>query len=336
MVLRKLVAALCLLTLTACATMAAPPQSAGVMANEAGFRRGMNALGYERNWKDPAKARFQTRHFAEIRKGGFDFVRVVLANFPHLDSDNRIDEAWLQRLDWAVSEAKKAGLGVIIDEHDFNQCSDDPVACRPKLIAIWQQLATRYRDEPSSVAFELLNEPHGKLDAETWNQMIPELLAIVRATNPTRTVVIGPTSWNALRALPDLRLPENDRHILVTFHYYDPFRFTHQGASWTDLKTLSGVTWGSDADKAAIRADFEKVAAWARANNRPILLGEFGAYDKSGTPMELRIAYTDTVAREAERAGFAWAYWQFDNDFIAWDMASDRWVEPIRKALIPE
>jgi len=333
--LRKFVAALCLL-LAACTAQVSHPTTASADAADLGFRRGINALGYERNWKDPAKARFQTRHFAEIRKGGFDFIRIVLANFPHMDSANRIDEAWLQRLDWAVSEARKAGLGVIIDEHDFNQCSDDPAACRPKLVAIWQQLAERYKNEPPNVAFELLNEPHGKLDPELWNQMIPELLAIVRATNPSRTIVIGPTSWNALRALPDLRLPESDRHILVTFHYYDPFRFTHQGAGWTDLKTVTGVTWGSDADRAAIRSDFEKVAAWARANHRPILLGEFGAYDKSGTPMELRAAYTDAVAREAERAGFAWAYWQFDSDFVAWDMAKDGWVEPIRKALIPE
>jgi endoglucanase len=49
----------------------------------------------------------------------------------------------------------------------------------------------------------------------------------------------------------------------------------------------------------------------------------------------MRAAYTDAVAREAERQGFGWSYWQFDSDFIAWDMANDRWVQPIREALIP-
>ena len=49
----------------------------------------------------------------------------------------------------------------------------------------------------------------------------------------------------------------------------------------------------------------------------------------------MRAAYIDAVTREAERHGFGWAYWQFDSDFIVWDMARDTWVEPIKRALIP-
>jgi len=298
------------------------------------FRRGVNVLGYDPYWKG-GEARFKARHFAEIRRAGFDFVRVNLFAFGHLDSKDRLDPEWLKKVDWVVREARKAGLGVILDEHDFDACSNDVTMCRAKLRAVWSQLAPRYRSAPSSVAFELLNEPHAKLDADAWNALIPDILAIVRATNPVRTVIIGPTSWNAYRELPGLKLPEKDRNILVTFHYYDPFRFTHQGASWTDLKELRGVTWGSDADLAQLREDFGKVAQWARANRRPILLGEFGAYDKSGTPEAMRVAYTAAVAREAERQGFAFAYWQFDGDFIAWDMSRDAWVAPIRDALLP-
>ena len=125
--------------------------------------------------------------------------------------------------------------------------------------------------------------------------------------------------------------------MLVTYHYYDPFRFTHQGATWVgeELKALRGIAWGSPADRAAVRTDFDRVMAWAAANRRPILLGEFGAYDKSGTPLELRVAYTAAVRSEAERRGFGWAYWQFEGDFVVWDMARQRWVEPIKRALIP-
>lgn len=300
------------------------------------LHRGMNVLGYDPIWKDPAKARFQTRHFAEIRRGGFDFIRVNLAVFDHMDAQNRIDPTWLKRLDWVVREASRAGLSVILDEHDFNQCSENVDACRVKLPAVWSQLARRYSKAPRTVAFELLNEPHDAMNGPVWNSFIPPLMKIVRASNPTRTVVIGPTHWNSMADLPLLELPEADRNIVVTFHYYEPFRFTHQGASWTDMKTLSGVTWGSAEDRQRVQADMAKVAAWSKAHNRPILLGEFGAFDKSGTPMELRAAYTSAVARDAERNGFSWAYWQFDSDFIAWDMTKNGWVEPIRRALIPE
>ena len=84
-----------------------------------------------------------------------------------------------------------------------------------------------------------------------------------------------------------------------------------------------------------MRKDFDEVGAWSAANRRPILLGEFGAYDKSGTLTDLRVAYTSTVRCEAERRGFDWAYWQFEGDFIVWDMAANGWVKPIKDALIP-
>jgi endoglucanase len=300
-----------------------------------GLHRGVNVLGYDPIWKDPAKARFQKRHFAAIRAGGFDFIRVNLQAFRHMDAANRLDPAWLKRLDWVVGSATAAGLSVILDEHDFNACSEDPAMCRVKLGAFWDQVAARYRKAPERVSFELLNEPHAKLDAAGWNALLREMLAIVRRTNPTRTVIVGPTQWNSLSQLPTLELPGNDRNILVTFHYYEPFRFTHQGASWTDMKTVHGVSWGSAEDRARLDRDFDEVAAWSARTGRPVLLGEFGAYDKGGTPIELRAAYTAAVARAAERRGFPWAYWQFDSDFIVWDMARNGWVRPIKDALIP-
>ena len=318
------------------AAQTAAPSPVLTSANQP-FKRGVNVLGYDPYWTGKGERRFEWRHFAEIKKGGFDFVRVVLQAFSHMDAQNRLDPAWLAKLDDVVREAQAAGLSVILDEHDFNPCSEDVAVCREKLSAFWRQVAPRYANAPRNVAFELLNEPHDKLDAATWNALIPELLGIVRQSNPTRIVVVGPTSWNSSKELPNLKLPD-DPNLLVTFHYYEPFHFTHQGATWAgeEVKKLKGIGWGSEQDRAALRSDFDKVAAWAAANRRPILLGEFGAYDNSGTPLDLRVAYTAAVRAEAERHDFAWAYWQFDSDFIVWDMQSNGWVEPIHKALIPE
>jgi endoglucanase len=330
-------AILALAALPAAAAPAATPMSAPVSATfDQPFHRGVNVLGYDPYWTDAAKRRFQWRHFTEIRRAGFDFVRVNLQAFSHMDSSNRLDPAWLAKLDDVVREAQKAGLGVILDEHDFNSCSENVDLCRTRLDSFWKEVAPRFAASPRNVAFELLNEPHDKLDGEAWNGLFAQLLALVRQSNPDRIIVVGPSHWNSLKDLPLLKLP-NDPNLLVTFHYYEPFQFTHQGATWAGdyVKKLHGVTWGSDKDRAALRNDFDAVAAWAAANQRPILLGEFGAYDKSGTPLHLRAAYVGAVRSEAERHGFAWAYWQFDGDFVAWDMARQRWVEPIRDALVP-
>jgi len=313
----------------------AQTHSGGAWATAKHMKRGVNIIGYDPLWRDPAKARFQTRHFKIIHDGGFDFVRVVLSSFRHMDANNQLDAQWLATLDWVVREAQAAGLTVILDEHDFDMCSKDPDACEPKLITFWQQIGERYKHAPNTVLFELMNEPHAPLDAARWNAMLAKLLPVVRATNPNRTLVIGPTQWNNSEQLPTLELPKTDRNILVTFHSYEPFRFTHQGAPWVPGMTAVHDVPFTDADAAAIRAQYDKVAAWSKAEDRPILMGEFGAYDKSGTPIEARARYTATVRKEAEAHGFAWAYWQFDSDFVLWDMSKDQWVEPLRKALVP-
>jgi endoglucanase len=298
--------------------------------------RGVNIIGYDPFWRDKTQGNYKEEHFAKIKAAGFSTVRVVLFTFGVLDKQNRLDPKWLNRLDWVVATATKHGLNVIIDEHDFDVCSKDVAACKPKLKAVWAQLAERYQNEPNSVTFELLNEPHGQFDAATWNATFPELLAVVRKTNPERNVILGGVQWNSRNTLKDLVLPASDKHIIATFHYYDPFPFTHQGASWADepIRSSHGVRFGKAAEIAQIEKDFAEVKAWSEANHRPVFLGEFGAYDKAA--MEDRVLWTQTVARTAEKNGFAWAYWQFSSDFVLYDFKTQQFVQPILKALVPE
>lgn len=297
--------------------------------------RGVNVIGYDAFWKDNSQGNYKEEHFAKLKAAGFSTVRVVLFTFPFLDQQNRLDPKWINRLDWVVATARKHGLNVILDEHDFDECSKDVAACRPKLKAIWTQLAQRYRNEPNAVVFELLNEPHGQFDAATWNATAQELLQIVRKDNPKRNVIIGGVRWNSRDTLKELQLPAGDKHIIATFHYYDPFPFTHQGAAWADepIRSSKGVRFGKPAEIAQIEKDFAMVKAWSDSSGRPVLLGEFGAYDKAA--MEDRVLWTSTVARTAEKNGFAWAYWQFSSDFLLYDFKANDFVQPILKALVP-
>src|SRR5438046_2285261 len=139
----------------AAAPVSAAPPVASLQASDQPFRRGVNALGYDPYWSNTGQRRFQWRHFTEIHNAGFDFVRLNLQAFSHMGADNRLDPAWLGKLDDVVREAQKAGLGIILDEHDFDVCSNDVATCRTRLSAFWQQVAPRFANAPRSVAFEL-------------------------------------------------------------------------------------------------------------------------------------------------------------------------------------
>jgi endoglucanase len=324
---------------------AIPAAAAAVPAYQSGFAGvdafvqlkemgpGVNVLSEDPGWTDPAKARFKPEHFAKIKAAGFGHVRIVLTAMGHMDDYYVLETGYLHRLDTMVDAALDAGLTVILDEHDYNYCSKDTWGCRQKLNAFWAQIASRYKDAPARLIFEIMNEPHQDFTPEMWNDQIKQTLPIIRAFNPVRNVIIGPGSWNSLGMLDKLDLPVTDRHLIVTFHDYSPMEFTHQGSPWVPQYKLTGQSWGSDADYAAMNKDFDTVKAWSDKWNRPIYLGEFGAYETG--PMESRIRYTDAMARAAEKRGFAWAYWQFDKDFIVYDIAGDKWVEPILNALIP-
>ena len=314
----------------------AQPATSDAFEQNRRLGRGVNILGYDPIWRSRDQARFQAKHFRLLKEAGFNSVRVNLQPFRRMDAANdyALSASWLEVLDWAVREAQAQGLRVILDLHEFTSLGNDPAANKVKFLAFWRQLSAHCQGAPDSVLFEVLNEPSRKLTPALWNEYLAEGLSIIREKNPTRTVIIGPAFWNSIDHLAELELPAADRHLIVTVHYYTPMDFTHQGAAWANRKDKLGVEWlGTEQELGVLKHDFDKAASWAKQRDRPLFLGEFGAYDKA--PMESRARYLASVAQAAEQRGWSWAYWQFDSDFILYDIGRDSWIEPIRRALIP-
>jgi len=298
--------------------------------------RGVNVLGYDPIWRAREQGRFQARYFGMLKDAGFNSVRVNLHPFRAMNPADglRLAPSWLALLDWITTNALAQHLCVILDLHEYDAMGEAPAANKEKFLAFWRQLSEHCATAPDRVLFELLNEPSRELTPALWNDYLREALAIVRQRNPVRTVIVGPGYWNGFDHLSELKLPETDRHLIVTVHYYVPMDFTHQGAPWVGRQNKLGVSWQAAPEELTrLNHDFDVAADWAKTQRRPILLGEFGAYDQA--PMESRVRYISHVARAAEARGWSWAYWQFDSDFILYDVGRDAWVEPIRRALIP-
>ncbi len=275
--------------------------------------------------------------FQLIQDAGFTAVRIPVRWNAHAETSApyTIAPDFFKRVDWAVSQALARGLVVVLNIHHYEEMMQDPQANTERFLGLWKQIAEHYQNYPSALMFELLNEPNSRLGAKTWNDLIAATLPVVRASNPTRKIVVGPAQWNSYQALQDLRLPADDLQLIVTFHYYEPFQFTHQGAEWVDGSAAwLGTDWtGSRAQKQTLQFHFDGVAQWAKDNQRPIFLGEFGAYRKAD--LASRARWTAFVAREAEKRGFSWAYWEFCAGFGVFDQSSGAWNEPLLQALLP-
>jgi len=181
-----------------------------------------------------------------------------------------------------------------------------------------------------------LNEPNGDLTPDLWNKLLADVIQVIRKSNPNRILVIGPGTWNNIRSLKYLKLPEDDRNIIVEIHYYNPLRFTHQGASWVGGKNAwLGTTWrGTPEEKQAVLDDFNKAVEWAKRHHRPLYLGEFGAYKTAD--MASRAQWLRLVVQQAEKNNISWAIWDLmGTSFGIYDESQKSWIEPLKDAILP-
>jgi hypothetical protein len=184
--------------------------------------------------------------FDRVVDAGMDHIRLPISWTHHagLTPPYTIDPVFMARVNWCVDEALSRGLKIIVNVHHYDALNADPVAEKPRALAIWGQIATAMQGRPEGVYFEVLNEPHGAFndDPALWNAFLADALAVIRQTNPTRRVLAGPVRWNSIGALSSFD-PPPDHRLIATVHFYDPFEFTHQGATWVDPSPPVGTTW---------------------------------------------------------------------------------------------
>lgn len=248
---------LCLLAIAATAAVAQAfrpvhtPAPAGERVATPQLARGVNfgnmlEAPFEGAWGLTVEERF----FDAARDAGMDHIRLPVSWTHHAEQapPYTIDPAFMARVEWSVDQALARGLKVIVNTHHYDELNADPAAETPRALAIWQQVAARFADRPiRSVFFEVLNEPHGAFNADPalWDAYLAEALAVIRQTNPSRWVLVGPVRWNSIGALPTFNPPPDPR-LMLAVHFYEPFAFTHQGASWVDPSPPVGTAWTGD------------------------------------------------------------------------------------------
>lgn len=233
--------------------------------------------------------RFVSRDdIVRIAAEGMDHVRLPINWRVVMDEDGEIRPDGFDRIDDLIGWCRDAGLWVLLDLHgapggQTGTNIDDSLG-RPELFMeprwadlteqLWVEIATRYRDEPTVMGYDLLNEP---LPNEWQDRYPAELVALY-----TRLTA-------AIRAV-------DDRHLLMYEGSHWATNWSIFTEVWDPNSVLQFHKYWSPPDRASI-ATFIDVGARL---GLPIYMGEGG---------ENNTGWLATAFQMYEDLDIGWNFW---------------------------
>ncbi len=215
--------------------------------------KGVNISFLEQYWLAP-DLQFQTSlvpKLEEIAKAGFKTIRLPVA-FDHYMPDNyaALDNGLLNKLQMIYAKCNQLNIKLVIVYHYGKLTNENIYSENDRIIRIWKQvIKSMINDSPDNLFFELYNEP--TTDMDVWKSSATTLVRELRKEDPNRIFIIGGANYNGISELLHMgKLDVDDGKILYTFHFYEPYIFTHQGADWTPEKTfITGFPYPYKANK---------------------------------------------------------------------------------------
>jgi len=314
------------------------------------YRSGINLGGWISQCsleKEHIETFIKKEDLEKIASWGLDHVRLPF-DYPILEDDNNpfhYKEEGFKIIDKLLVWCKDCSLNLILDMHKapgyafYNNPNDNILFSdentQKRFVSIWQETAERYKNERDNVIFELLNEI---VDANggTWNKIARKAIEGIRSIDKERYILLGGPNHNSAQELNSLEIYD-DEYIIYNFHFYEPFLFTHQRASWTPLKNIDvnqpypGKIEGTDKLKTffgnqrpeqgkAMTADtfFDKnfleymlspAVKFAKHANKELYCGEYGAIDLADPDSRINYMFDMKELFEKYKIGRAsWTY----------------------------
>ncbi len=279
-----------------------------------------------------------------VKNQGFRSIRIPVSYLSKIGTapNYKIDTEWLDRIQEVVDWAIKYNLYVVMNIHGdgystvtggwllpMKSGQDD---IKKKYEAVWRQIAERFRDYDHHMIFESMNEvgADAKSAADVkkayeninaYNQIFVDTVRKTGGNNEKRWLLIPGCNTNIDYTLDgygfqipednnrSAEIPENEKRIMISVHYYTPWEFCGQ----EDYKQTQ---WGSDADpdkSVGYGSENEMETAFAKIKARfvdegfPVVIGEYGAIDKSKKEDSGVAAAGDADPKNAEyRSYFVW------------------------------
>lgn len=280
------------------------------------------------------------RNFARLKLG---FVRLCISPEVGFDASTGQRTANQPMIDAGVKRLTEANLAVLYDLHDNGQLKlDQNGTNNGAFVHFWEVTAQHFKGQSEGLlVFELLNEPQFLKYAADWYTLQERTVQAIRAIDPDRTLVVTGTSWGAIDTLAKMT-PLAETNLVYSYHCYDPFFFTHQGATWAgeQVKHFKSMPFPSSPeavaamidkiepayqgnvksygeqhfDEAYLKRRLNLAETWGHTNHVPVVLGEFGAYPPVSPP-ESRARWFDAMRKVQAEMHVRNCLWGYDDGF---------------------
>jgi len=309
------------------------------------FNRGVNLTG----WFQTSSAqqiqftKYTKKDFQNIKSLGCDVIRLPINLFYMTNGspDYTIDPLMYEFLDQAVNWAEELQIYLILDNHTNDDLASKNANLETVLKKVWVQMAEHYKNRSNYILYEILNEPNGTLTTAAWGKIQQTAITAIRTVDTKHTLVVGGAGFNSYTELAALPV-YTDNNLIYTFHFYDPFVFTHQGASWPSpsMASLANVpfpynastmpstpsnlagTWvasaltnyKNDGTLAKVKSLIDIAATFKTSRNVKVYCGEFGVYIPNSPNADRNYWYQE-VRKYLEAKQIPWTTWDYQGGF---------------------
>ena len=295
-----------------------------------GFTKHATGAGMETIW---VGTRTTPELFSALKEAGFRLIRMPVSWHNHVDEQNQVDEAWLNRVVEVAHDALNEGLYVIVNTHHDNDLAyyypDEAHYERSAayLSAIWKQMAEAFADCDDHLILESMNEPRlvGTAYEWSWQEEVPAcqeaaacinklnqlFVDTVRATggnNATRYLSVpayDASPWYACNEAFQLPTDTAENRILVATHAYTPYEFALNRNNRTD--TTFDLE-KDDSKKSEIGSMMNALYERFVSRGIPVVMDEFGALDKGGN-LQDRVNFASYYVASASARGITCCWW---------------------------
>jgi endoglucanase len=317
------------------------------------FNKGVNLTGWfaAKDARSIPFNKFTKKDFQNIKSLGCDVVRLPI-ELHHMTSgapDYTVDPIFYSYLDQVIDWTEELQLNLIIDNHTLEVAKSKTV--ETPLLKIWPQMARHYKDRSTSVFYEILNEPNTLL-ASDWAAIQAKVVDSIRVYDTRHTILVTGADWGGIAGLLALKKLK-DTNLIYSFHFYDPFLFTHQGASWADLTDLGGVPFPYDATRmpacpeslkntwvagslsssyktdgtvAKLKTTIDTAIKYGTTNGVKIYCGEMGVYNLKSLDAD-RVFWYKEVATYLSSKSVPWTMWDYQGSFGIFNKGSNEVFE---------